>query len=86
RRVKADMGGAAAGGQLGLVMWAQGVFHGSVGVVNILHGDIAVAIAKLRGGEWRGGRAALRQIAVGIVAQGAGGRLLGRMDEAGLLM
>jgi hypothetical protein len=37
------------------MVWPHGILHSTVRVVDVLHGDVAVAIARLRGGDGRRG-------------------------------
>lgn len=54
--------------EVSLMMRAHWVLHGTIGIVGVRHGDVAVVIAQLRGGHGRG-CATLRHVSVLIVSE-----------------
>lgn len=54
--------------KVSLMVRAHWVLHGTIGVVGVRHGDVAVVIAQLRGGHGRG-CATLRHVSVLIVSE-----------------
>lgn len=66
--VQSHGGRTSTAREVSLVMRAHWVLHGTIGIVGVRHGDVAVVIAQLRGGHGRG-CATLRHVSVLIVSE-----------------